>query len=74
MIAGNHLSRKLIKELNGTRKKLSEVCEDLGIEYSEIIEDLSIQQCTHCNTWALKLIQDLDGNPICRFCRDLEGM
>jgi hypothetical protein len=76
MVTGTPLSKKLIKELNGTRRRLSEVCEDLGIDYEELMdsEDIGISQCSHCNTWSLKLIPDLDGNPICRFCVDLIGM
>ncbi len=76
MTVGNPLSKKLIRELNGTRKRLSEVCEDLGIDYEELLEsgDLGIAQCTHCSTWSTKLIPDLDDNPICRFCVDLVGM
>lgn len=71
----NNLSKKLVAELKGTRKRLSEVCEDLGIDYEELLdEELPINQCTHCNTWSLKLIPDLDDNLICRFCVDLVGM
>lgn len=71
----NNLSKKLIYELKGTRKRLSEVCEDLGIDYEELLEgDLPINQCTHCNTWSLKLVPDLDDNLICRFCVELVGM
>lgn len=76
MTVGNPLSKKLIKELNGTRRRLSEVCEDLGIDYEELLEsgDIGIAQCSHCNTWYTKLIPDLDENPICRFCVNLIGM
>lgn len=47
MNVGNPLSKKLIKELQGTRRRLSEVCEDLGIDYDELVEsgDLGIDQC-----------------------------
>ena len=67
------LNKRLVKELNGTRKKLSEVCEDLGIDYNELIEagDLGVVQCTHCGIWTTKPIQDLDNNPICRICADV---
>lgn len=76
MTAGNPLSKKLVRELKGTRRRLSEVCEDLGLDYEELLEsgDLGISQCSHCNTWSLNLVDDLDGNPICRFCVDLVGM
>jgi hypothetical protein len=69
------LNKKLINELKGTRRSLSEVCEDLGINYEELIENpLPISRCTHCDTWSVKLVPDLDDNLICRFCVDLAGM
>lgn len=73
---GNSLQTKLVRELNGTRRKLREVCEDLGIDYEELTEtgDLGIDSCSHCGLWSLRLVPDLDGNPICRFCVDLVGM
>ena len=76
MTAGNPLNKKLVKELKGTRRRLSEVCEDLGIDYEELVEagDFGISQCTHCNTWSTSLVQDLDDNPICKYCVDLIGM
>ena len=76
MTVGNPLSKRLIRELEGTRARLSEVCEDLGIDYDDLKEsgDIGIEQCSHCNTWSTKLVPDLDGNPICRFCVDLVGM
>ena len=76
MIVGNPLNKKLVKELKGTRKRLSEVCEDLGIDYEDLIEsgDIGIGQCTHCNIWSTKLIPDLDSNPICPVCLSISGM
>lgn len=76
MTAGNPLSNRLIKELQGTRRRLSEVCEDLGIDYDELLEsgDIGIEQCTHCNMWSTRLVPDLDDNPICKFCVDLVGL
>jgi hypothetical protein len=73
---GNSLQTKLVRELNGTRRKLREVCEDLGIDYEELTEtgDLGIDSCSHCGLWSLRLVPDFDGNPICRFCVDLVGM
>ncbi len=70
------LNNKLIKALKGTRKRLFEVCEDLGIDYEDILEsgDLGITQCTHCNTWSTRTVQDLDDNPICNYCLDISGM
>lgn len=76
MIVGNTLNKKLIKELTGTRRRLSEVCEDLGIDYDDILESggFGIEQCSHCNIWSTKLIPDLDNNPICPVCVSLIGM
>lgn len=77
MTAGTPLSRRLIKELNGTRRSLRDVCEDLGIDYEELLDaedGLGIDRCTHCSTWSTRLVPDLDDNPICRFCVDLIGM
>jgi len=69
------LNKKLVAELKGTKRLLSEVCEDLGIDYEELLEHpLPIEQCSHCSTWSLKLVPDLDDNLICRFCVDLVGM
>ena len=76
MIAGNPLNKKLVKELQGTKRKLSEVCEDLGIDYEELLEagEFGIEQCTHCNTWSTRLVRDLDDNLICRYCVELVGL
>lgn len=76
MTAGNPLKTKLIKELANTRRRLSEVCEDLGIDYDELTEsgDIGIEQCSHCSLWSLKLIPDLDKNPICPVCLTVAGM
>lgn len=68
--------KKLVAELKGTKRNLREVCEDLGIDYEELVEsgDIGIDQCSHCNTWSTRLVDDLDGNPICRYCEDLIGL
>jgi hypothetical protein len=76
MIVSNQLTNKLIRELLGTRKNLATACEDLGISIQEITMagGPEIPQCTHCGRWEYKLIADLDNNPICSYCRDIEGM
>jgi len=76
MIVSNQLNNKLIRELIGTRKDLTAVCEDLGISFEEVTRfgGPGILQCTHCGRWEFKLIPDLDNNPICKYCRDIEGM
>lgn len=71
------LKKKLFKELLGTKKRVRDVCEDLGISYSEIIDSDSlngIDQCSHCMCWHTHLILDLDKNPICKYCLELTGM
>jgi hypothetical protein len=64
------IERSLIK----TRKTLYEVCRELGLDVPDR-DELVVDQCTHCNTWNFKykLSEDLDGNPICRYCEDLVG-
>lgn len=76
MTVGTYLNNKLIKELQGTKRRLSEVCEDLGIDYEELLEagDFGIDTCTHCGTWSTRLISDLDDNLICRYCVELVGL
>lgn len=76
MTVETFLNSRLIKELNGTRKRLFEVCEDLGLDYDDILEsgDIGITQCSHCNMWSTKIVQDLDDNPICNYCLDISGM
>jgi hypothetical protein len=68
--------RRLAKALNGTRKTLSQVCYDLDVEMDDVRDDLlqnAIDQCSHCNIWSDKLIEDLDGMPICKVCERLVG-
>lgn len=76
MTVGTPLHNKLIKTLEGTRRRLSEVCEDLGIDYDELLSsgDIGIDTCSHCNMWTVRLVPDLDGNPICNYCLQISGM
>lgn len=65
----------LTDKLYRTNRLIGDVCEELGIEFSdEELEDL--EQCTHCNIWwySYELIPDLDENNICRFCESHYGM
>ncbi len=67
--------KRLSAELKGTRRSLTEICDEMGIDYDEVeFDKLLVGQCSHCNTWSDRLIPDLDDNPICRFCVDLVGM
>lgn len=68
--------RRLTKALNGTRKTLSQVCHDLDINMDSIEDDIlqaNIDQCSHCNIWSDKLVEDPDGMPICKLCERLVG-
>lgn len=72
----NPTYRRLAKALNGTRKTLSQVCRELDINIEDVRDDLlqdTIDQCSHCNIWSNKLIEDLDGMPICKICERLVG-
>ena len=72
----NQKYRRLAKALNGTRKTLSQVCRDLDIHIDDVEDDIlqdTIDQCSHCNIWSNKLIEDLDGMPICSLCERLVG-
>lgn len=69
------LSKKLVRLLEGTRHKLRDICEDLGIDYEELVlEELPIDRCSNCGIWSTKLIPDLDDNPICPVCVEHVGM
>jgi hypothetical protein len=76
MIDTNQTYRRLAKALNGTRKTLSQVCRDLDIDM-EAVQDEQLQntidQCSHCNIWSDRLVEDLDGMPICKLCERLVG-
>lgn len=76
MIAGSPLNRKLIRELKGTRRRLSDVLEDLGIDYDDVMYDggIGLDQCSHCNIWSTQLVPDLDDNPVCPTCVTLTGL
>lgn len=66
---------KVEKALVKTRRSLREVCDEFGIDMPDR-EDLCVSNCSQCSVWNYnyKLIEDLDGNPICRYCNDLFGL
>lgn len=67
--------KRLSSALNNTRKTIKQACEELDIDYDSLdVTQLEIDQCSHCGRWSLLLVQDLDDNPICRFCVDLVGL
>jgi len=77
MTDSNPIYKRLAKHLNNTRKPLYQVCQEYNIDFDEIDDYIlqdHIDQCSHCNIWSLKLIDDLDGNPICSVCHQLTGL
>jgi hypothetical protein len=67
--------KRLESQLYKTRKTLLQTCLDLDIAVESIDPELLlVQQCSHCSVWNYELIQDLDDNPICNYCRDLIGL
>jgi hypothetical protein len=72
----NQKYHRLAKALKGTRKTLSQVCYDLDIDIDIVQDELlqdTIDQCSHCNIWSDRLVEDLDGMPICTLCERLVG-
>lgn len=75
MTAGSLKLSELVKRLERTRVPLSQVCDELDLDYESLVNmDIGIDQCTHCSIWSKKLILDLDQNPICSVCRDIAGL
>ena len=69
--------KRLAKHLLNTRKPLYQVCRELDIDIEEVDDYLlqeTIDQCSHCNIWSQKLIDDLDSNPICPLCARVAGL
>lgn len=69
--------KRLAKHLDKTRKSLYDACEVLGLDYTEVdpyaLEE-HITQCTHCDIWTTRPVEDLDGNPICKVCLSISGL
>ena len=69
--------KRLAKHLDKTRKKLVDACEQLELDYTEVdpyaLEEY-ITQCTHCDIWTTRPVEDLDGNPICSVCLKISGL
>lgn len=66
---------KIEYNLVKTRKSLKDVCDELGIDMPDI-DELVVSQCTQCSVWHYnyKLIEDLDGNMICKYCEETIGL
>ena len=75
MTAGSLNINTLVERLERTRVPLREVCEELDLDYDNVVNmELGISQSKHCNIWSKRLILDLDENPICSVCRDIAGL
>lgn len=77
MIAINQMYQQLVNNLHKTQKNLLQVCQELGLDISEVNLDKltkQIDQCTHCGIWSKHLVPDLDSNPICSYCVKLIGL
>lgn len=69
--------KRLHSVLLNTRKNLWDVCRELNIDPKLLeLQQLELDQCNHCGLWLKpdKLIEDLDHNHVCGYCRDLTGL
>lgn len=65
----------LYKRLVGTRDRLKDVYEELGIQpYLQADEEyLAALQCTQCSIWASRKQFVIEaGLPVCSFCQDMD--
>ena len=65
------------KSLVGTRRTLASVCKEEGVNILDIEPmNLMVTNCSSCGIWhrSESIIDDLDSNPICRYCEDLIGL
>lgn len=63
--------------LLGTRRALVNACRDLDIDIEDIdTHNLMCMQCSSCFVWhrSSNIIDDLDMNPICKYCEELMGL
>ena len=68
---------ELENALVGTRQSLAKAANELGFDVNDIEEhNLMVIACSHCSTWhrSHNIIEDLDFNPICRYCETLIGL
>lgn len=66
---------KVERALVTTRRPLWEVCREFNIDMPDQ-DELCVSNCTQCSVWHYnyKLSEDLDGNPVCKYCEDLFGL
>lgn len=68
--------RRLVKQLTGTRKTLTQACRDADTDLEDVDDyylGLVIQQCSHCDIWGTQHKTDRDLNPVCALCLRLVG-
>jgi hypothetical protein len=58
--------------LYNTRKSVLEGCRELGYNYS-LDDDINLLCCTSCGIWLKYMMEDLDGNNICKVCYNTYG-
>lgn len=63
------INKRLIYKLEGTNLRLSDVCEDLGIDYEDIQgSDIGIKKCVECNFWSKNTTLAIGKRVVCHSC------
>jgi hypothetical protein len=68
--------KRLAKNLSGSRKTLTEVCEELNIDIESIDDSMLshyVSECSHCDIWGTTHKLDEDDFPVCVLCLSLVG-
>ena len=72
----NQMYKRLTNKLKGSRKTLTEACQDAGIDIEDVDDYLLEQyckECSHCGIWGTEHKTDSDQFPVCRLCFGLVG-
>lgn len=67
----------LDRALHKTKRRLSEVCQELELDVSDVsIDDLLMAQCVNCSIWGNKFTEMVeDGDMyLCEFCNELDTL
>ena len=68
----------LDKALYRTKRRISEVCKELGIDLNDVsTEDMLMVQCVNCSIWGNKfteMIEYEDDSYLCELCDDLDTL
>lgn len=68
--------KRLVKQLVGTRKTLTQACRDADMDIEDVDDyylGQVVQQCAHCDIWGTQHKPDSDLNPVCNLCLRLVG-